>query len=72
MLTASYNRDKKDKIMIYNLIDKNDNYIELSEGDNKLIVPSSAVIVVDDESELNTIKSISSRKNIASYKQNNE
>lgn len=56
--------------MVYANFTKTDNYIELSEGNNKLIVPSSAVIIIDDESDLNTIKSIASRKNIASYKNN--
>lgn len=55
--------------MIYNSITKNDAYIELSNGDNKLIMPTSAVILVDDESDLNTVKSVVSRKNIASYKE---
>lgn len=58
--------------MVYTNINKTDTYIELTEGDNKLIVPSSAVIIINDESNLNTIKSIGSRKNIASYKDANK
>lgn len=58
--------------MIYTSANKTDTYIELTEGDNKLIVPSSAVIIIDDESDLKTIKSIGSRKNLASYKEENE
>lgn len=72
MLTASYNRDKKDKIMIYSSVNKTDTYIELTEGDNKLIMPVNSAIIVEDESNLKTIKSIGSRKNIASYKEENE
>lgn len=72
MLTASYNRDKKDKIMIYSSVNKTDTYIELTEGDNKLIMPVNSAIIVEDESDLKTIKSIGSRKNIASYKEENE
>lgn len=58
--------------MVYTNINKTDTYIELTEGDNKLIMPTSAAIIIDDESDLKTIKSIGSRKNIASYKEENE
>lgn len=58
--------------MIYTNITKNDTYIELSEGENKLILPVNTAIIVDDESGLKTIKSIGSRKNLASYKEENE
>ena len=54
--------------MVYTNFTKNDTYIELTEGENKLIMPLNSAIIVDDESDLNTIKSIGSRKNIASYK----
>lgn len=58
--------------MVYTNINKTDTYIELTEGDNKLIMPTSAAIIIDDESDLKTIKSIGSRKNLASYKEENE
>lgn len=58
--------------MIYSSVNKTDTYIELSEGDNKLIMPTSAAIIVDDESGLKTIKSVGSRKNIASFREENE
>lgn len=58
--------------MIYNLIDKTATYIELSEGENKLIMPLNSAIIVDDESGLKTIKTVGSRKNLASYKEENE
>lgn len=58
--------------MVYTNINKTDTYIELTEGDNKLIMPTSAAIIIDDESDLKTIKSIGSRKNIASYKDTNK
>lgn len=58
--------------MIYSSVNKTDTYIELSEGENKLIMPLSSAIIVDDESGLKTIKSIGSRKNIASFKEDNE
>lgn len=54
--------------MIYSSVNKTNTYIELTEGENKLIMPLNSAIIVDDESDLNTIKSIGSRKNIASYK----
>lgn len=55
--------------MIYSNINKTEAYIELSEGDNKLLMPTSAVILVEDSSNLKTVKSVVSRKNIASYKE---
>lgn len=58
--------------MVYTNIDKTDTYIELTEGDNKLIMPVNSAIIVDDESGLKTIKTIGSRKNLASYKEVNE
>lgn len=58
--------------MVYTNIDKTSTYIELTEGDNKLIIPVNSAIIVDDESGLKTIKSIGSRKNIASFKEENE
>lgn len=58
--------------MVYTNINKTDTYIELTEGENKLIMPTSAAIIIDDESDLKTIKSIGSRKNLASYKEENE
>lgn len=58
--------------MIYSNVNKTDTYIELSEGENKLIMPVNSAIIVEDESDLKTIKSIGSRKNLASYKEENE
>ena len=58
--------------MIYSSVNKTDTYIELTEGENKLIMPLNSAIIVEDESNLKTIKSIGSRKNIASYKEENE
>ena len=58
--------------MIYSSVNKTSTYIELTEGENKLIMPTNSAIIVDDESGLKTIKSIGSRKNIASYNESNE
>ena len=58
--------------MIYSSVNKTDTYIELTEGDNKLIMPTNSAIIVDDESGLKTIKTVGSRKNLASYKEENE
>lgn len=57
--------------MIYTNFSKTDTYIELTEGENKLILPLNSAIIVDDDSGLKTIKSVGSRKNIASYKEEN-
>ena len=58
--------------MVYTNFTKNDTYIELTEGENKLIMPVNSAIIVDDESGLKTIKTVGSRKNIASYNESNE
>ena len=51
---------------MYTLIDKNDKYIEMAEGENKMLVPSRAAIIVDDESTITTVKTIASRRTLAS------
>ena len=58
--------------MIYSNVNKTATYIELTEGENKLIMPLNSAIIVDDESGLKTIKTVGSRKNLASYKEENE
>ena len=58
--------------MIYSSVNKTNTYIELTEGENKLILPVNSAIIVDDESGLKTIKTVGSRKNLASYKESNE
>ena len=54
--------------MIYTDFTKTDTYVELAQGDNKLIMPSSSVILVDDESVMISIKTTGSRKTIALVK----
>lgn len=54
--------------MIYNNVNKNNAYIELSEGENKLLLPTSAVILVNDSSNLVSIKTTGSRKTVALVK----
>ena len=54
--------------MIYNDFSKTDTYVELSNGDNKLIMPTSSVIIVNDESGTQSIKTVGSRKTVALYK----
>lgn len=58
--------------MIYNSMTKTDNYVELSNGDNKLIMPASSAIIVDDESGMKSIKTTGSRKTVALLKEENE
>lgn len=50
--------------MIYNNVNKNNAYIELSNGENKLIMPASDVIFVNDKSGFVSIKNTGSRKAI--------
>lgn len=57
--------------MIYNSMTKTDTYVELSNGDNKLIMPASSTIIVDDESGMQSIKTVGSRKTVALYKNDN-
>lgn len=47
---------------------KTDTYVELSNGENKLIMPTSSVIIVDDESNLTSVKTVGSRKTIGLVK----
>lgn len=54
--------------MVYTNINKTDTYVELSNGDNKLIMPTSSVIIVNDESSMQSIKTVGSRKTVALYK----
>lgn len=58
--------------MIYNNITKTDTYVELSNGENKLIMPASSAIIVDDESNMLSIKTTGSRKTVALVKEENE
>lgn len=58
--------------MIYSNINKTDTYVELTEGDNKLLMPTSAVILVDDSSNLVSIKNTASRKTVALVREENE
>lgn len=66
------NKFKIYKDMIYTAINKNDAYIELSEGENKLLLPTSAVILVNDSSNLVSIKNTASRKTVALVREENE
>lgn len=58
--------------MIYNSITKTDTYVELSNGENKVIMPASSAIIVDDESGMKSIKTTGSRKTVALVKEENE
>ena len=58
--------------MIYNSMTKTDTYVKLSNGDNKLIMPASSTIIVDDESGMQSIKTVGSRKTVALVKEENE
>ena len=51
---------------MYTIEDKNEKYIEMAEGENKMLVPSRAAIIVDDESTITTVKTIASRRTLAS------
>lgn len=58
--------------MIYTAINKNDAYIELSNGENKLIMPASNTIIVNDASGMQSIKTVGTRKTVALVKEENE
>lgn len=58
--------------MIYSNINKTDTYVELTEGENKLLMPTSAVILVEDSSNLVSIKNTASRKTVALVREGNE
>ena len=51
--------------MIYTSINKTDEYVELSTSDGqKMILPTSTVIFVEDQSNDISIKTVGSRKTI--------
>ena len=51
--------------MIYNQANKTDTYLELStEGGEKLIMPLNSVILVDDNSDLISVKNTATRKTV--------
>lgn len=56
--------------MIYDSYTKNDAYYEFIKGDIKTIAPVTAVILVDDSSDLLSIKLIATRKVIGLVKKN--
>lgn len=66
------NKIKIYKDMIYDSMTKTDTYVELSRDDNKLIMPASSAIIVDDESGMKSIKTTGSRKTVALLKEENE
>lgn len=66
------NKFKIYKDMIYDSMTKTDNYVELSKGDNKLIMPASSTIIVNDDSGMQSIKTVGSRKTVALVKEENE
>lgn len=51
--------------MIYSQMTKEDNYYLLEEGQNKLYIPFSKAIVIDDSSDLISFRAVGSRKNLA-------
>ena len=55
--------------MIYQSMNKTDEYVELIGGNGeKQIMPTSSVILVDDESGMISVKTTGSRKTIALVK----
>lgn len=56
--------------MIYDSYTKTDAYYELTKGNEKLFIPATATVIVDDESGLLSFKAIGTRKTIALVKNN--
>lgn len=64
------NNSKKKYNMVYNEITKTDTYIELTaDNGNKMLMPATAAIIVDDESGMTAIKTTGSRKTIGLVKE---
>ena len=56
--------------MVYTQLTKTDTYIELSDANgNKMLIPTTAAIIVDDESNSLSVKTTGSRKTIALVKE---
>lgn len=49
-------------------MNKTSTYVELTEGNNKMFIPTDKAIIVDDESGLLSIKTNGSRKTVATVK----
>ena len=49
---------------MYSLVEKTDSYLQFEDGDKKVLVPTSQGIIVDDESGINSLKTMACRKNI--------
>lgn len=56
--------------MNYSSMNKTSTYVELTEGNNKMFIPTDKAIIVDDESGLLSIKTNGSRKTVATVKKN--
>lgn len=57
--------------MTYDSYTKTDSYYELVKGNEKLFIPATAAIIVDDESGLLSFKATGTRKTIALVKPSN-
>lgn len=55
--------------MTYNGKKETENAVHFQNGNNHLIVPKSALILVDDGSGIQSIKAIGTRKTIALFKE---
>lgn len=52
---------------MYNLVEKTDSYLEFQNDSTTVLVPTSQAIIVDDESDLNSLKTMSCRKTILTF-----
>lgn len=52
---------------MYVIIDRTDSYIHFQDGDKRVLVPTSQAIIVDDESDVNSLKTMSCRKTILTF-----
>lgn len=52
---------------MYSLVEKTDSYLLFEDGDKKVLVPTSQAIIVDDESDVNSLKTMSCRKTILTF-----
>lgn len=52
---------------MYNLVEKNDAYLEFQDGNRKILVPASQCIIVSEDNNICTLKTTACRKNVLAF-----
>lgn len=52
---------------MYSLIEKTDSYLEFQDNNTTVLVPTSQGIIVNEENNVSTLKTMQCRKNVLSF-----